>query len=49
MEQFTFDFVAKLNENAYLTILDGGQLVDLWDDGIISYNPEIQRVVVLRN
>lgn len=43
MEQFTFDFVAKLNENAYLTILDGGQLVDLWDDGIISYNPEIQR------
>ena len=23
MEQFTFDFVAKLNENAYLTILDG--------------------------
>ena len=43
MMEFTFDFLARLKDNAYLTMLDGAQLVNLWEDGIISYNPEIQR------
>lgn len=47
MDETTFDIVYAINreEEVYMTILDGRQLVEYWDDGIITYNPEIQRGV----
>lgn len=43
MEQTTFDYIEKIGEKEYLTLIPGWQLVEYWDEGIISYNPEIQR------
>lgn len=38
-----FNNVARLGENEYLTFCAGRVLVDLWKDGTIEYNPDIQR------
>lgn len=43
MEQITLDYLFRINENEFITIIPGWQLVEYWNDGIISYNPEIQR------
>ncbi len=50
MSETTFDiiFAINRNEDVYMTILDGYQLVEFWDDGTISYNPEIQRGTKVR-
>lgn len=46
--EFDIIFAINRNEDVYMTILDGYQLVEFWDDGIISYNPEIQRGTKIR-
>lgn len=50
MREIEFDiiFAINRNEDVYMTILDGYQLVEFWDDGIITYNPEIQRGTKVR-
>jgi len=43
MEQITFDYLGRINENEFMSIMPGWQLVEYWKDGNISYNPDIQR------
>ncbi|MDK2799617.1 MAG: hypothetical protein PWP27_2430 [Clostridiales bacterium] len=43
MEPITLDYLFRINEKEFLTVIPGWQLVEYWDDNTISYNPEIQR------
>lgn len=43
MVDYRFDFVAQLDDKEFLTVLNGEELVQLWNEGIITYNPDIQR------
>ena len=43
MEQITLDYLKRINENEFMSVMPGWLLVEYWKDGTISYNPEIQR------
>lgn len=40
-----FDHVVRLNTNEYMFYLNSKNIVDLWNEGRIYYNPDIQRGV----
>jgi len=43
MAKYTFHNTVQLSENEYQTAIAGDELARLWKNGIITYNPEIQR------
>ena len=43
MAEYVFRDVNQIGEKEYQTIIDGQELAEMWRDGIITYNPEIQR------
>lgn len=52
LAEYTFQFLQQFSDDEYLSCIDGEELVRLWQEGIITYNPEIQRgsrTKVLRN
>ncbi|SKA87530.1 DNA-sulfur modification-associated [Caloramator quimbayensis] len=43
MSEYVFRNVSQIGEKEYQTVIDGQELAEMWRDGIITYNPEIQR------
>ena len=43
MSEYVFKNVNQIGEKEYQAIIDGQELAEMWMDGIITYNPEIQR------
>ena len=43
MSEYVFKNVNQIGEKEYQTVIDGQELAEMWRDGIITYNPEIQR------
>jgi hypothetical protein len=43
MSEYVFRNVSQIGEKEYQTVIDGQELAEMWKDGIITYNPEIQR------
>jgi len=43
MAEYVFRDVNQIGEKEYQTVIDGQELAQMWRDGIITYNPEIQR------
>jgi len=43
MSEYVFRNVSEIGEKEYQTVIDGQELAQMWRDGIITYNPEIQR------
>lgn len=43
MSQYVFRNVSRLGEKEYQTFINGQELAEMWRDGVINYNPEIQR------
>jgi hypothetical protein len=43
MSEYVFKNVNQIGEKEYQTVIDGQELAQMWRDGIITYNPEIQR------
>jgi hypothetical protein len=43
MSQYVFRNASQIGEREYQTVIDGQKLAEMWRDGIITYNPEIQR------
>ena len=48
MSEYVFKNVNQIGEKEYQTVIDGQELAEMWRDGIITYNPEIQREQRLR-
>lgn len=43
MSECVFRNVSQIGEREYQTVIDGQELAEMWKDGVITYNPEIQR------
>ena len=43
MSEYVFKNVNQIGEKEYQTVIDGQELAQMWRDGVITYNPEIQR------
>jgi hypothetical protein len=43
MSEYVFKNVNQIGEREYQAVIDGQELAEMWRDGIITYNPEIQR------
>ncbi len=43
MSEYVFKNVNQIGEKEYQTVIDGQELAEMWRDGVITYNPEIQR------
>lgn len=43
MSQYVFRNASQIGEREYQAVIDGQELAEMWRDGIITYNPEIQR------
>jgi len=43
MSEYVFRNVSQIGEREYQTVINGQELAQMWRDGIITYNPEIQR------
>jgi len=43
MSEYVFKNVNQIGEKEYQTVINGQELAQMWRDGIITYNPEIQR------
>ncbi|WP_296972046.1 DNA sulfur modification protein DndB [Tepidanaerobacter sp. EBM-38] len=43
MAEYVFRDVNQIGEKEYQTVIDGQELAEMWRDGVITYNPEIQR------
>ena len=43
MSEYVFKNVNQIGEREYQTVINGQELAQMWRDGIITYNPEIQR------
>ena len=43
MSEYVFRNVSQIGEREYQVIIDGQELAEMWRDGVITYNPEIQR------
>jgi hypothetical protein len=48
MSEYVFRNVSQIGEKEYQTVIDGQELAQMWRDGIITYNPEIQRGVKIK-
>lgn len=43
MSEYVFRNVSQIGEKEYQTVINGQKLAEMWRDGVITYNPEIQR------
>lgn len=43
MAEYVFEYALNTGDREFQCVMDGDQLATLWDEGIITYNPEIQR------
>lgn len=48
MSEHVFKNVNQIGEREYQAIIDGQELAEMWKDGVITYNPEIQRGVKIK-
>ncbi len=43
MRECKFEYITRLGNHEYLSVATGAELVDLWEQGLLTYNPMIQR------
>jgi len=48
MSKYIFRNVNRIGEKEYQTVMDGQELAQMWENGVITYNPEIQRGVKIK-